>query len=936
MSGAQPSAGAGQPDNARRIIPRATCRLQFNRDFAFAHAAAVAEYLGELGISDCYASPLFKAAPASTHGYDICGFDQINPALGGEHDFERFAAGLKQLGLGLLLDMVPNHMGNDLSNRWWLDVLENGPASPFANYFDIDWRPLGSELRDKVLLPTLEDHYVRVLESGKVRLGVDAGTFFIGYHDRRFPVSPQSREVILAALARITGEREPSELRERLENWHNASGEFRDAVERAVDSFNGHPGEPRSFDRLHELLQQQHYRLAYWRVGSEEMNYRRFFDIAELISVKMELSEVFDACHELVFRLLREGIVTGLRVDHPDGLWDPKAYFARLQEKAGASPERAWPLFVVAEKILSEGETLPRDWPVDGTTGYDFLNLVNGLFVNPDHRTDFDRIYHEFTGCKLDFDSVVYAAKSRMLDTSFMVELDALTHRLRRVAGASRQGQDFTFRQLRRVLRAIIAAFPVYRTYLRERAVRPTPNDAEFIRVAAREARPRTLAGDHPALDFVESMLLLEAPGARGGRVSRIRREFVMKFQQLTGPVMAKGFEDTALYNYHRLISLNEVGGNPDAFGISLEQFHERNRIRAAHWPHSLLATATHDTKRGEDVRARINVLSEMPDEWRRAVNGWRDTNAEKKSTVHGQPAPHPNDEYLLYQTLVGAWPAAIDAEEDLRSFRERIVAYMLKAIKEAKARTSWIEPDEAYESAVQRFVESVLIDGQPNRFLDTFLPFQRRVSFFGRFNSLSQTLLRLTAPGVPDLYQGTELWDFSLVDPDNRRPVDFALRRTLLKELKRRAADAGIADLIRELAVNDSLGRSKLWLIWRALEFRRERRTLFDFGDYVPLASTGAKAEHVCSFARAEGEQLAIVIVPRLVVGLTAGAEQAPLGEEIWRDTMLLPPKGPAQPSFRNALTGEHVAFVEHDGQTGLLLGDALKSFPVALLERL
>lgn len=937
MSGEERAAGAGQPEEpGPRIVPRATCRLQFNRDFTFVQAAAVAEYLCELGISDCYASPLFQAAPESAHGYDICGFDQINPALGSEQDFERFASGLKQLGLGLLLDMVPNHMGNHLSNRWWLDVLENGPASPFANYFDIDWRPFGSELRDQVLLPTLEDHYARVLESGKLRLGVDAGTFFVGYYERRFPVSPQSRDLIVSALARMIGERELGSIREQLENWETASPEFRDAVERSVESFNGSPGEPRSFDRLHELLQQQHYRLAYWRVASEEINYRRFFDIAELVSVKMELPEVFDACHELVFRLLQKGIVTGLRIDHPDGLRDPRAYFARLQEKAGTGRERPWPLFVVAEKILSDGETLPRDWPVDGTTGYDFLNLVNGLFVNSDQRTELERVYREFTGCELDFKSIVYTAKAQMLDTSFVAELDGLTHRLRRVAGATRQGQDFTFRQFRRVLRAIIAAFPVYRTYIRERAVRPPLQDAEFIRIAAREATSRTLASDRPALDFVESMLLLEGLAARSGRASRIRREFIMKFQQLTGPVMAKGFEDTALYNYHRLISLNEVGGNPDTFGISLEEFHEQTRSRAAHWPHSLLATATHDTKRGEDVRARINVLSELPDEWRCAVNRWRDVNADKKSAVHGKPAPHSNDEYLLYQTLIGAWPSTINVENELRWFRERIVVYMLKAIKEAKARTSWTEPDAEYELAVQRFVELLLGETQPNAFLDAFVPFQRRVAFFGRFNSLSQTLLKLSAPGVPDLYQGTELWDFSLVDPDNRRPVDFKLRRELLAELKRVSHDPGLAEFVRQLSEDDPLGRSKLWLILRALEFRRERRSLFDSGDYVPLASTGTKAAHVCGFARVEGEQLAVTIIPRLLVSLTDGADKAPLGQDIWRDTMLILPGTGAGTSFRNALTGERIASAEHGGQTVLVLSEALKSFPVALLERL
>ncbi len=999
-----PSARPPEPAVAGRRIPTATYRWQFNREFTFAHAQEAAGYLRELGISDVYASPLFRAGPQSTHGYDICGFDAFSPQLGGTAEFERLAGRLRELGLGLLLDMVPNHMGADQSNRWWADVLEQGRASPFAAWFDIDWQPLNADLRDQVLLPTLEDHYASVLESGKLQLVFEGGGFSIAYYDRRFPVAGESyapllKEVLgrlqaggnpgeavenLAVLLQTLGPKEGraaerwefAKVKEQLEQWRATSAGFRQGVEQVLKDYNGHPGAPRSFDQLHRLLQAQHYRLAYWRVGPEEINYRRFFDITELVSLRMELPEVFRACHELVFQLVHKGQVTGLRIDHPDGLWDPRKYSAWLQEAAssefrlqaasganlqssGSPPEPAKagtpnlaagtapagqrpprPLYVVAEKILTGDEALPSDWPVDGTTGYDFLNRVNGLFVNRDHREAFDRIYREFTGCELDFPAIVFRSKKRILETAFPGDLNALAHRLKRLAGSTRCGLDLTFRQLHAGLAEVIAAFPVYRTYLTETTTEPSPQEKEYIEQAVREARARSPKLDPAVFDFIRHLLLLRLPEDLDEAGRSHAREFVIRFQQLTGPVMAKGLEDTAFYNYNRLVSLNDVGGNPDQFGISVEEFHLHNAGKARCWPHALLATATHDTKRGEDVRARLNVLSEMPDEWRQAVGRWRRLNADKKNVVDGQPAPHPNDEYLLYQTLVGAWPvarASLPAGSGgipaLHEFRDRIAAYMLKAIKEAKARTSWTDPNPAYEAATQNFVHALLEPRADNLFLQDFLSFQHRVAFFGRFNSLAQVLLKMTAPGVPDFYQGTELWDFNLVDPDNRRPVDYALRRRLLAELKEQSQrnTADLSGLLRRWLEADDLGRLKLYLIYRTLEFRNRHAGLFADGAYVPLTITGARRDHLCAFARQAGDQVAVVAAPRLVVGLAGGDEQAPLGEKIWQDTRLHLPKG----RYRDWFTGAIIPATEREGGWGLPAGQALASVPAALLER-
>lgn len=838
-------------------IPGATYRLQFHAGFTLEHASALLDYLHALGITDVYASPLFEAGPGSTHGYDTCSHTKISACLGGADALRALADGLRARGMGLLLDIVPNHMGTHASNDWWWNVLAHGRASPFAHFFDIDWERGGG----KVLLPVLGNPLPEVIQAGELKWIEKNGEPRIAYYDNEFPVAP------------------------------NTSNEFRRA-----------PAKEAEWVRL---LDSQHYRLAHWRIGPEEINYRRFFDITGLVAMRMEEAFVFETTHESLLELLRAGSVTGLRVDHPDGLRDPRQYFERLQQAA----EGDGLCYVVAEKILSGQEQLPRDWPVAGTTGYDFLVQLNALFVARQNEAAMTDLYREFTGCSETFHAVAVRSKKRVLELSFPGDVESLAKRLGALAGTTVESAKLSQSELRDAIIEVIAHLDVYRTYVTESSEQLSAADAEIIdravASAKRDAPPLAVA-----IDFLASIL----------RMSSFRndaREFILKFQQLSGPAAAKGIEDTAFYNYFRLTSLNEVGGEPGDFGNDVAEFHRRTQHRAEHWPHSLLATATHDTKRGEDTRARINVLSEMPEKWRAAVFRWRDWNSHFKTVVGGNPAPDGNDEYLLYQTLVGSWTA----EGSTNQFRQRLVHYMLKAIKESKRRTSWTDPDQDYEQATQRFVEAVLAPAN-GEFLGDFVELQREVAFFGVFNTLAQTLIKATAPGVPDIYQGSELWDLSLVDPDNRRPVDFDLRRRLLDEIQ--AGDRA------HLRADASHGAIKLFLIQRALVFRNQNRPVFDAGSYLPLQMIGAKHEHVCAFARISPEgTVALTVVPRLVRTLMNGTTRMPLGEEVWTDTrVLLPTELSSVREWRNVLTDENFA-----GGESLRLSDVLPSFPVALL---
>jgi (1->4)-alpha-D-glucan 1-alpha-D-glucosylmutase len=985
---------------ARRRIPAATYRLQLNPHFSFHDAAALAPYLRALGVSACYVSPVLQARSGSSHGYDVCDHGRLNADLGGQQGFEAFAAALHQQGLGLILDAVPNHMGiGDAGNVWWMDVLENGPGSVYASYFDVDWHPVNPDLQDKVLLPLLEDQYGRVLEAGKLRLDYQDGAFFLCYYQARLPIAPCTYGAILerpcAQLANVLGEqhphlrelrsiltalrylpartelapdqvlerhREKEVIKRRLAELCAACPDIQAAIDASVEQLNGTPGDPRSFDLLDALMERQAYRLAYWRVAGEEINYRRFFDVNDLAAIRMELPEVFQSTHQVLFRLLAEGKSTGLRIDHPDGLRDPASYFRQLQlhyalacadlgadgrpeglaravDSAlseggpGAGPA-GWPLYVVAEKILAEGEQLPPDWAVHGTTGYDFLNLVNRLFVDAETREAFDRIYQSFTGASAGYDQRISSAKKMTMLVLMASEINALAHQLDRIAERNRRCRDFTLNSLTFALREVIACLSVYRTYITgPEAV--APRDRVVVEAAVEEAKRRNPRTAEAVFDFVGDVVLLRGVDdfAEADRPRLV--EWALKFQQLTGPIMAKSVEDTVFYTYNRLVSLNEVGGSPDQYGISVAAFHRQNAERLERWPHSLLATSTHDTKRSEDVRARLNALSEMPAEWQAAVTRWGRLNSSKKAVVEDQPAPDRNDEYLLYQTLLGAWPTEPLTAEALPAFRERIAAYLHKATKEAKVHTSWINPNEEYDAAVRQFVVRLLPDTPDDPFVNDLLALQRRVAFFGYFNSLAQVLLKLTSPGVPDLYQATELWDFSLVDPDNRRPVDYILRQEMLTQLRMRLDEGGQdrTPLTDELLANLPDGRIKLYVIYQTLNFRRTHEELFARGDYVSLEAIGSRRDHVCAFARVSGGQVLVSIVPRLVVRLADGAERVPVGAEVWGNTRLLLPPPLVGRRFVNLFTGEGLAPASPEDASGPLLGAILGRFPVALL---
>jgi (1->4)-alpha-D-glucan 1-alpha-D-glucosylmutase len=922
-------------------VPRATYRLQFNGDFTFSDASALVPYLAELGVGDLYASPYLKARPGSTHGYDVVDPTSLNPELGSERDYRWMVQVLRDHGMGQLLDIVPNHMGVGTDNALWYDVLENGPASPYASFFDIDWFPADKQLlHGKVLLPILGDHYRAALERGEVKLAVDAdaGAFFVTYYEHRFPIDPRTYAMVLESLTlpdanehrreigrlviafgNLPGRdatdeksvaaraRDAASLKSRLADLCARSSEVARAVEERVRWLNGE-----GFEALHPLFEAQAYRLAHWRVAGDQINYRRFFAVNDLAGVRVEDEGVFAATHGLVLRLIEDGAVDGLRIDHPDGLRDPTAYLDRLHDAVLGTGGQ---VYTLVEKILAHEESLPDDWPVSGTTGYDFTNLVNGLFVDPVGEAGIDEAYQGFVGGSIDFPKLLLGCKHKVMHDALASELNALSYRLLAIAEHGRS-YDFSFDTLRRALSEVVAHFPVYRTYIGPGRI--SGADREHLDVAVREAKGD---GDPSVFDFI-SDVVLRAPRDAGAL------DFTYRFQQYTGPVMAKGMEDQALYVYNRLVSLNEVGGEPEHFGVSVAEFHHQNAERLARWPHAMLSTSTHDTKRSEDVRARINVLSEISDEWGEEIYRWRELNAPLRHEIDGVPAPSPNDEYLLYQTLLGAWPMGDLNEVTVKEFRDRIKAYMEKAMREAQVNTSWTDPKEAYEKAVAGFVDGALSLNGP--FLRAFLPFQRGVARTGAVNSLSQTLLKLTSPGVPDVYQGNEIWDFSLVDPDNRRPVDFGQRKRLLAAL--RALDPSDASTLLEDGVWQD-GRSKLYLTQRALEVRRKTPELFAGGEYIALEISGARKDNLVAFARKNGEEVAITVAPRLHAKITPEDVSLLPAQEAWDDTSILLPDYLSEGTYRNVLTGETNSTLEHARRPSLNAGRLLRNFPVALL---
>jgi len=949
-------------------IPRATYRLQLHRGFTFADASRLVPYLARLGISHCYCSPYLKARPGSPHGYDIIDHGALNPEIGTREDFEQFVAALAAHGMGHILDMVPNHMGvMGRDNRWWLDVLESGPASRYAGFFDIDWSPVKPALRDRVLLPVLGDHYGNVLDRHELVLVFEAetGAFSVDYYTHCFPVDPREYPLILGRHLDILEARLPAErpslpefqslvtafgnlpprgdrsqeavtarhrdkelLKQRLAALAAADADIGRYIEELLREFNGTADYPADTSLMHELLDAQAYRLAYWRVATDEINYRRFFDIDELASLRMENPEVFEATHALVLSLIREGKLQGLRIDHPDGLYDPCGYFTRLQAHIGDAAEK--PLYVVTEKILLPGEQLPPDWPVYGTTGYDFIPLVTGLFVDQGAAVAMDRIYADFIGECPDLEEIRYQSKRLIMQAALASELSVLANQLDQIAEADPHTRDFTLNSLRFALMETVACFPVYRTYLIPGNV--SQADAARIEEAIACARRRSRAADLSIFDFLREVLLMRIAEGKDDAFRDQVTRLALQLQQYTAPVMAKGIEDTAFYLYNRLVCLNEVGGDPAQFGVTVENFHRANRQRLRKWPNGLVCTTTHDTKRAEDARLRIAVLAELPDAWESCVHAWAQLNHRHKRQVDGVSLPDANTEYLLYQTLIGTWPPQPWDDAGLKAYCDRIQVYMRKASREAKRYTSWINPDTAYEGALHDFVAALLEPAPNAQFMQSFLPFAERVARAGFLNSLAQTLLKLTVPGVPDLYQGSEVWDLRLVDPDNRSPVDFDRLRAML-DAASHAAEPGSVDSTRALLDGMRDGRIKLYLIRQCLELRRQRPALFRNGSYIPLQVRGRRAENVCAFARQHAETTLITAVPRLLARhLDPGNPYVPVSG-FWEETRVELPGTLTCPTFQNLLTGEELSPAGTEQQRHLPVNRLFSWLPVALL---
>ena len=941
------------------IIPRSTYRLQLHAGFDFEAATAVLPYLAQLGISHVYCSPIWQARPGSTHGYDVVDHSRISDELGGEASFRDFAASARALGIGLLLDIVPNHMGVFGSdNPWWLDVLANGQASEFAAFFDIDWHPPNRGLDAKLLVPVLGDHYGSVLDAGDLKLAFDAarGELALQYAEHRFPLDLSTYPRVLASVASLPAalraafgelpsrddcdEKSRSVRRARVAPLKGylvqAAREVGADIEAAVTAINDEPGR----GALSDLHDAQAFRLAFWRVASGEINYRRFFDVNTLAAVRIEDERVFTATQSLALDLAADGVVDGLRVDHSDGLHDPAQYFGRLQAGYGqrlaaragkanaiaqprasgavgaAPPDAATPLYLLTEKIVGEDEQLPGDWAVAGTTGYDFMALLNGVFVERSNADRLDRIWRAFTSASSSYASTLRHCKQRVARRSLGAELTVLGNALQHITLLDRRTRDHTLEDMRGAIASVAACMPVYRTYVSGSV---SAQDVHFVDTAIRLARRHTEVIDTSIFDVIRHCLLTPGDAAGAAPIDRLRNRFAMRFQQFTSPVAAKGVEDTAFYRYHRLISLNEVGGSPAVFGVAAADFHAANAQRLAHWPHTMLASSTHDNKRSEDVRARLNVLSEQPAHLRLGLRRWTAGVERWRVDLDDGRAPAVHDLYLLYQTLLGSLPANGFAPGELGPYRDRIRAYLEKAVREAKQESSWDAPNTDYEQALQAIAGRVLADGTPHPLLAELLERAADLAWLGALNSVSATLLKLTVPGVPDTYQGTELIDLSLVDPDNRRPVDYRARQALLDDFT-----AGTVDPA-ELAAQAQDGRFKLWCLWQLLKVRNQHPELFAIGSYLPMRVRGELRNHVIAFARRIGTTTLLVIASRKFAGIRLGRGVLPVGA-VWADTQLrLAARGEAT----DVLTGRPVVLT---GDT-LLLQTALETLPVAAI---
>lgn len=920
-------------------IPVSTYRLQFNPQFTFADCRGIVQYLSDLGVTDVYASPVFKARKGSAHGYDIVDHNRINPELGSEGEFRELVAAFRGASMGWIQDIVPNHMAFDSENSILMDVLENGAHSRYFSYFDIEWDHLFGSIKGRVLVPLLGRFYSETLENGEIGLAYDPKGLTIRYYDLALPLKLKSYRTVfgrnindlearhadnpdfisflgalqifesLSAMDTTSHRYDQIKHAKRiLWDFYNHNPVIKEFMDANIAYFNGANGDPASFNPLDELLSEQSFRLSFWKVATEEINYRRFFTINELISLRIEDAGVMDHAHRLVYALSTEGVLSGLRVDHIDGLYDPAEYLRRIKASTGGS-------YVVVEKILSRNECLRESWQAEGTTGYDFMSVSTGLFCDSESAREFDKIYARFAGERTGFDDLV-AEKKRLIIGKYMAgNIDNLANLLKRISENDRYGRDITMYGLRRALVELAAFFPVYRTYIDSCGI--TDVDLRYID-AAHAMAARKSPGLMYEMNFIRKFLIFP-PEDADPLARKCLLDFVMRFQQFTAPIMAKGFEDTVLYVYNRLISLNEVGGCPERFGTPLDEYHDFCARRQEHTPYTFNATATHDTKRGEDVRARINVLSELPKEWRQHLFSWSLMNNSRKTAYDGRFAPDPNDEYFLYQTLLGAFPFETEKREE---FCGRMKRYIVKAVREAKVHTAWIKHDVEYEDGCVRFIDSLLDPSPDNAFLRDFLGFQGKVAFYGVFNSLAQVLLRCTSPGVADTYQGTELWDFCLVDPDNRSTVDFAGRREMLAGILKHAGETGY---VRQLLESYHTGAVKLFTVFACLQARKRAPDLFLKGGYIPLRAEGRFARNVIAYCRAYSGQWALVAAPRFLTGVIAEGVH-PLGE-VWQDTRVVLPQGAPQ-AWRDVFAGgEHV----QDG--ALHMSELFRGFPLCLM---
>ncbi len=954
--------------NERRRVS-ATYRLQFTKDFRFADAEALVPYLHDLGVSHIYASPVFEARPGSLSGYDTCDFSRISPEFGGEQSFNSLVETLHKSGMGLIIDFVPNHMSaHPQWNLWWRNVLANGPSSPVSEYFDIDWYPANSNLHGKVLLAILGKQYGDVLESGELRVEYHDREFRLLYCDLNLPLNPRQMKFLLrhrwegsadhaniepsvrqefesilfhldhipgyrqaGTEARIERERETNIAMHRLVKVIEESPALREHLDGVIAEFNGHPGQPQSFDLLHTLLEQQPYRLSYWRTAMQEINYRRFFDINDLIGLRMEYEPLFHTAHAKLIELAEQGSIDGVRLDHIDGLLDPQQYL--LQFRA-ATVHVAQPLYLVVEKILARQEWLNAEWPVEGSTGYAYLALLNGLWVEEKNLSEIDLIYRAFCGRRRPERDVVYNAKRLITATSMASELNVLAHELNRLSERNRRSRDFTLDSLQEALREVVACFPVYRTYISERGF--SPSDEMAINEAIGQARRRNPTLESSIFEFIRIHICpVRQPGEAGDAFAQ-RLRFAMKFQQYTSPVQAKGMEDTVFYRYSPLASLNEVGSGSGRRATTPQEFHDANLHRMERWPDAMLTTSTHDTKHGEDARMRIHVLTEMLEEWKSKLLQWAGINEAARTEANGLTAPDRADEYLYYQNLLGMWPPRQTAVDD--DIVSRMKAFMNKALKEAKVHTSWINPSNDYDAAVEKFVEQTLRGPSAAEFLASFVPFAERVAALAAWGSVSQIAVKLGSPGVVDTYQGGELWDLNLVDPDNRRPVNYATRQQRLQGLTARIAAPGttveqrarvVADLCREWWTGDL----KLLYIAQGLGLRAREPELLARGKYRASQVKGPGAEHLVAFAREYQGKVLLTVAARWFASMLSAPDSLGDLKQRLQQTFIEVPPAARDMQFTNVLTGAAVQVKNENGIVRMNAGEVLNGLPAVWL---